>query len=170
MTIATLNTPWAELTSADKHETIVHLVTNEGRSYLDIADMFPGATRSAIAGVVNRLEKLTGERIASARTLKARRDAPPKSLVHTTTVQEKARRARKAANKPPLPKRVLSPEHAWDVLPGVQPVELTALGKYEKACRWPHGDLPFTFCNQPVEHGVYCEAHRSVAYTRIAGE
>lgn len=54
---------------------------------------------------------------------------------------------------------------AWAPLAGSNPVPLVAI---DGGCRWPIGeDRPYRFCGEPTHRGVYCAAHRALAYSPL---
>ena len=65
----------------------------------------------------------------------------------------------------PAPK-VISPDRAWEPLPGTTPKPLTEHQQHQ--CKWPIGD-DLLFCCAPTEvpYGTYCSAHRAMAFVRV---
>jgi GcrA cell cycle regulator len=56
---------------------------------------------------------------------------------------------------------------AWQALPGSHPKPLLAIAA-DGGCRWPIGeDRPYHFCGEPIAKGVYCAAHRAIAFVPV---
>lgn len=172
-----MTTSWQELTPDQKREAVRGLLA-EGKTYSGAAELL-GCSRTAIAGVVERSTRTAnpirppnpqGTTVAKQQKAARKRAAPQ-------IVQEKARRARAAANthkpKPPsfgtiagvLPTAPTEErrtyDYAWDALPGTSPV---ALERHTTACRWPievPGEVD-RFCNEPTDGGRYCAVHHAM--------
>jgi hypothetical protein len=163
---------WAQLTATEKAAAVRPLVEDQGKSYREAAAIL-GTTRLAIAGVIER----NGLRASSG--LKAKRPSPEHLEKKarrakggtTATIQEKARKARAAANAKPYqgvtryvaldapPETVdTAPlkSKAWVALEGSTPVTLDQ----RTGCAWPIGENPFMFCNLPLSgHAHWCPEH-----------
>ena len=49
----------------------------------------------------------------------------------------------------------------------VRPDHVALVDLADNGCRWPYGDSPFTFCNQPQLEGTsYCPGHRASSVWR----
>lgn len=141
-------TPHPSATWTDEErERIRDLWMNGGKSAREIAAEFPGKTRNAIIGVVNRLG-LSGQR-------KPRPKAEPKPK------PEPRVRVRVVA---PAPPRVEGPsiEPPDSGAPPPLNIHFMLLGLHH--CRFPIGEKPFAYCGHPITSGSYCSHHAAICY------
>ena len=173
-----MTTSWHLLTPEQKREAVREAVEQGGLSYSQAASVL-GCSRTAIAGVVERSTR-TANPIRPSNpqgTTVAKQQKAARKRAALQIVQEKARRARAAANtqkpKPPsfgtiagvLPAAPMEErrayDYAWVALPGASPV---ALERHKDGCRWPieaPGEVD-RFCNEPTDGGRYCAVHHAM--------
>ena len=147
----------------------------EGASCSQIAlELGDGVTRNAIIGKVHRLglagaapRRRPSASLPRAPKPRTIRVAPRKHAALGAAVA--VRREPAPVREAPPPIARLSPAQAARPLPHAKPVKLEDL----TGCHWPHGDGPFTFCNEPVEPGQraagkspYCPVHAIAAVRR----
>lgn len=165
---------WTTLTADEKHAAVRQAIQIEGLTYKEAAERL-GASRVAIAGVVERSTRREGGRIESTR--KAPKPAPKKSRGGEAATRQRlvqlARARRGIANKfvaaaVPVDTQDFTPPRpdAWEALPGSNPKRIE---DYHRGCRWPVGEAPVLFCSEPTgpEH-VYCPTHRAMGIKPIA--
>lgn len=133
--------------SDDDKERIRDMWMKDGKSATEIAKEFPGKTRNAIIGVINRMG-LSGMR-------KPRPKAEPKPKPETRV------RVRVVA---PAPPRVKAPSIAPPDCGAVPPLHIPFMGLGLHHCRFPLGEKPFTYCGHPIASGSYCAAHARLCY------
>lgn len=135
--VATLKKLWGKGMSAGQIGGVLHL------------------SRCAVIGKVHRL-KLT-----------RKTKQPPKMRMPSGL----RRRLSVTPSRPVAPRPItpdIAPEpfvaviEAWAPLPNSEPTPL----EEATGCRWPVGDAPVLFCNQPAGAGPYCAAHQSRAVKR----
>ena len=138
----------------DERIALLKKLWSEGLSASQIAGRLGSVTRNAVIGKVHRLG-LSGRVDPYKRVPRARRvDHKPKARTRVTSLS--------------LMKKVLAvidPLPDPDApLPGAKLVSLVDLDD-RGACRFPHGDGPFTFCGCKAVPGLsYCKDHARLAY------
>lgn len=163
---------WAELSDADKRAQVRDAIMNRHESYGQAAARL-GTTRNSIAGVVERSRR-SGEpipRMATERLQQVRRASVAKARAAKPPRPKKEKRVPKPRKPkfafiPDIPEdaidRVPARTDVWNALPGSSPVPVEL---HTNGCRFPIGaDLPFAFCNEPVEDGPYCQQHSAIAF------
>jgi GcrA cell cycle regulator len=165
----------------------------EGLTAKQIADKFQNCSRSAVIGMVSRLQLqlnagnarrgTTGRRKADAETTPAKPKPPAvrrvTKLVEQTSSWRGANnppatdfkaRAEQRAASPGLPAHLVAGEPrvpSTDVVPVSRGLGLRELT--ERTCKWPVGDPQaddFGFCgNDARRDGPYCRYHARLAYT-----
>lgn len=154
-------TTWRALNAKEK-AAAVRAELSKGASYSQAAEAL-GTNRNGIASVVNRAATRAGETPITA-TNRPRRSIPKPPKPKKTTPSKNGYNV--FPKRPPLdPTEGEPPEddrppvkaNAWDALPGSSPVKVE---HHHSACRWPIGENPFLFCNEPTaEEHRYCPTH-----------
>lgn len=150
---------WQALTPQAKIELVRHALEQRGLSYSQAAVEL-GATRNAVAGVVNDTRNGPAP-IVSRSGLRNVRDKPPAAKPRRTGDNFRAVYIRRRLAVPgDIPADARPPlDGAWQPLPGSSPV---LLWEHKDGCRWPVTDQPL-YCNEKVETGHYCPAHAAMA-------
>lgn len=120
------------------------------------AEMGGGFTRMSIIGKWHRLGLRRGRKGTYRKP--ACHPAEPTKARKPTICSVSSWSAYSVESKP----LELPPEPIVDVIP--LHISLDALNG--KACRWPYGHGPFTFCGHDVVSGPYCIGHTSQAYEK----
>lgn len=123
-----------------------------------------GRSRNAILGKVHRL-KLSARRVRTRKPIERRADRLSPKLSPRPKVAAKRERAvppPPPLNEAPKPPRYIPKEQLRKPLPGSNPhavlIETTG-------CKFPVGEYPFHWCNEPKVAGKsYCAAHCAVAF------
>jgi len=144
----------AEMGWNDERIALLKKLWSEGQSASQIAMRLGGVTRNAVIGKVHRLG-LSGRVDPCKRVPRARRvDHKPKAR---TRVSALSHLKKVLAVIDPLPDPAAP-------LPGAKLVSLVDLDD-RGACRFPHGEGPFTFCGCPAVPGaLYCADHARLAF------
>lgn len=163
---------WRSLTSDEKIAAVRPLVEAPSKLSFRQVGARLGTTRNSIAGVISR-SLLTPAPIKPANTLanqypkngaRKARKKPGASMGDNFRGKRVAAKIKRHqgfnAFKPLNPAAAPVPvAHAWLPLPGSTPVPLEQ--HREGHCRWPIGDAPMLYCNEPAE-GIYCPAHQQL--------
>lgn len=150
---------WSTLSKAEKGALIRPYIEEQLLSYSEIARIV-GTSRVAVAGSADRNDiksPLQGDAARKPRTKRPRKQGVKYSRIAPT---QPIALPTDLVDKTPLK------AGAWTPLAGSAPKPLHDLEQHD--CRWPLGDVPFSFCGELAAAGrVYCAAHAALAYKPI---
>lgn len=152
--------PWSALSPQEKADAVTPRIL-AGQSYGQIMRELRAPSRSAVAGVINRVRASGKLPPASTRSGAAIRSAPPK-IVAAPRVPEK-----RPAPAPAAPIVITPPTSAFTCEPVSKQLPLVELS--DLVCRFPHGDpreAGFGFCGaNTYAQPPYCPWHSKICLT-----
>lgn len=133
-------TPWIE-----ERIDAAKLYVEQGMSCAQIAEALGDTTRNAVCGKLFRLGIQTKNEGGFQKTRRSPR--PRKSRILDTAWGSYSSRTK-------------APQF-FDISAAVaEPLHVSFMLLNTKACRWPYGEGPFTFCGCETLDGPYCFAHK----------
>lgn len=117
-----------------------------------IAQVLGGTTRNAVIGKAHRLKLAQGE----PRLRPLPKTMPPKPAKSIRIEASRAARIHQPVKTKEAPALI---GDIWAALPGSTPVPMSEM----TGCKWPIGDRPMLFCNEPLDGDArYCSRHMPI--------